>query len=263
MVHIERHGDVTRVHLSTGRSRIAGYGVSLFLTRNVLIDSAFPGVRAHVLRLASELRPHGVVLTHYHEDHSGNIAALAGAGLPVHAADDSLSTLVALEPIGLYRRFVWSTPSRLTERPPTFVPEGLELIPSPGHSPDHHLVWDAEHETMFGGDLFLAVKVRVARGGEDPVALISSLRSAAALNPRRYFDSHRGLIDEPVRALNAKADWLEETVSRIGDRIREGASDAAITRELLGPEDWISWVSAGDLSRVNLVTAVRHRLTGG
>ena len=63
--------------------------------------------------------------------------------------------VAAGEHVPLYRRIVWGAPSPLG----TFVRAadlgGLELIPTPGHSTDHHIVWDAERRTIFGGDLFL------------------------------------------------------------------------------------------------------------
>ena len=37
--------------------------------------------------------------------------------------------------------------------------------------------WDAERETVFGGDLFLGVRVRVAHPGEDPRQLARSVRA--------------------------------------------------------------------------------------
>jgi hypothetical protein len=109
------------------------------------------------------------------------------------------------------------------------------------------------------------VKVRVARPMEEPRALALSARRAAALQPKRVLDSHRGLVPNGVDALLAKASWLEEMIGRIDERIARGWSDRAITRALLGREDVVYAVSRGDLSRVNFVRAVRATaaLAGG
>jgi glyoxylase-like metal-dependent hydrolase (beta-lactamase superfamily II) len=136
--------------------------------------------------------------------------------------------------------------------------EPLELIPTPGHASDHHVVWDAERETLFAGDLFLGVKVRAAHPGEDPRQLARSVRTAAALRPKRMFDSHRGLVPEPVATLLAKADWLDDTIARIERLITQGWSDRAITRMILGREDAAHYMSRGALSKVNFVRAVRR-----
>jgi glyoxylase-like metal-dependent hydrolase (beta-lactamase superfamily II) len=249
--------EVVPIWFSTRRSRLAGYGVYIFITRGLMIDTAFHAVRGDVARLVSERRPRGLVVTHHHEDHAGNIELAAASGVPILAAPMTLGAAATPAPIGLYRRFVWS-PMPLLRSPVTpFFADGLELHHTPGHSPDHHVVWDSERETLFAGDLFLAVKVRVARPGENPRALVDSLRRAAALRPKRMFDAHRGEVPSPVTGLLAKAAWLEETIGRIDRAIDYGQSDDAIRGEILGREEWVSYVSRGDLCKLNFVRAVR------
>jgi glyoxylase-like metal-dependent hydrolase (beta-lactamase superfamily II) len=159
--------------------------------------------------------------------------------------------------IGWYRRACWGTPSMLRVPVEPHDPAGMELVPTPGHAPDHHVVWDAERQTLFAGDLFLGVKVRVARPMEDPRALAQSARRAATLRPAHVFDSHRGLLPNGADALRAKANWLEETIGAIDDRIARGWGDRVIARAVLGREDLVATVSRGDLSRLNFVRAVR------
>jgi glyoxylase-like metal-dependent hydrolase (beta-lactamase superfamily II) len=235
-----------------------GYSVFVFLVRDQLIDTGFPGARKSVARLLDERRPRGVVVTHHHEDHAGNVGLLAHRGTPIAMARATEVALRAGEAnVGLYRRACWGSMAPLRTAIEAYEPPGLELLPTPGHSPDHHVVWDAERETLFAGDLFLGVKVRVARPMEDPRALAQSARRAAELRPRRVLDAHRGLVPNGADALRAKAAWLEETIGRIDERIARGWSDRVITRAVLGREDVVYAVSRGDLSRLNFVRAVR------
>ncbi|MGI9076136.1 MAG: MBL fold metallo-hydrolase [Gemmatimonadaceae bacterium] len=257
MIELETLGHVVRVTMSTRWSRAFGYSVSAFLTRDVLIDTGFPDVRADMTAFLEHARPAGVILTHHHEDHAGNLEAVAHKSLPVWASPRTLAALRPAERTGLYRRIVWGTMHSQRQAPSAFEHDEMTLIHAPGHSADHHVVWDADRETLFAADLFLGVKVRVARPGEDPRVLTRSLRAAAALQPRVMFDAHRGLVANPVSALNAKADWLDGMVAEVDTRIAEGQSDAAITREVLGTEDYIGYVSGGDLSKRNFVRAVR------
>jgi glyoxylase-like metal-dependent hydrolase (beta-lactamase superfamily II) len=239
-----------------------GYSVFVFLVRDQLIDTGFPGARRAVARLLDERRPRGVIVTHQHEDHAGNVELIARRGLPIAMARTTEEALRAGEAsVGFYRRACWGGMSPLRAPIEIHEPVGLELVATPGHSPDHHVVWDAERETLFAGDLFLGVKVRVARPMEDPRALAASARRAAALRPRVLLDAHRGLVPNGAEALRAKAQWLDETIGAIDDRIARGWSDRAITRAVLGREDLVYAVSRGDLSRVNFVRAVRA--TGG
>ena len=235
-----------------------GYSVFVFLVRDQLIDTGFPGARDAVARLLEERRPRGVLLTHQHEDHAGNVELVARRGIPVAMARTTEAALRAGEAnVGFYRRACWGTMAPLRASVEAHEPVGLELLPTPGHSPDHHVVWDAERETLFAGDLFLGVKVRVARPMEDPRALAQSARRAAALGPRRLFDAHRGIIANGADALRAKAAWLDDMIGAIDERITQGWSDRAITRAVLGREDVVYAVSRGDLSRLNFVRAVR------
>ena len=256
MLRIERHGDVTRLVLTHWRSRAVGYQVSAYFARGTLIDTGFPAAAPSLARWLDEARPAGVVVTHHHEDHAGNLPLIGARSLPVVVPARTLEWALAPERIGLYRRFTWGTPVPLAAAPRRYEPEGLELLATPGHAPDHHVVWDAERETLFSGDLFVGVKVRVARRDEDPREHVRQLRRIAALRPRRMFDAHRGAVSEPATALLAKADWMEETIGRIDRRAEEGADARVIAREVLGREDGAWWFSAGDYGRRSLVEAV-------
>jgi len=253
---MERHGPVTRFRFSTGRSRSVGYEVSAFLLHGMLIDCGFPDVESDLATILTGHTPRGVILTHYHEDHAGTVEYVARRGVPIAAPSLTLQLLRESPSLGLYRRFCWGVPDRLASTVTPFMPDGLELVSAPGHSPDHHVVWEPATRTLFAADLFLGVKVRVARPGEDPRLLARSLRTIARLEPAIMFDSHRGLVPNPVAALIAKADWLDATIAQIDALDREGMNDHAIRRAVLGAEGAVYWFSAGDLSRINFVRAV-------
>lgn len=259
VTRVTRLPDITAVHFATARSRIVGYGVYVFMTRGTLIDTGFHAVRRELSALLDEMRPSGVLLTHQHEDHAGNADLVARRGIPLGAAPETLAAIRSVAPIGFYRRFVWSSMPPLRASIIPHVPDGLELIHAPGHSPDHHVIWDAQRETLFAGDLFLSVKVRVARPGEDPRLLAQTLRSIARLNPRRMLDSHRGEIERPAEMLLAKASWLDDTIGRIDQLLAAGRSNDAILAELFGGEAGVSYMSGGDLSRMNFIRAVTRR----
>jgi glyoxylase-like metal-dependent hydrolase (beta-lactamase superfamily II) len=261
-VTLEPHGDILRVRLSHWRSRAVGYEVSAYIYRDTLIDTGFPAVSDELAAVAFEHRVAGALLTHHHEDHSGGVGALTAQRLPVGMSPLTRQLMRELR-VPFYRRVVWGSIGRRPELVAPYVPSGLTLLAAPGHSIDHHVVWDAEHSTMFGGDLWLGVKVRVAHPGEDPRLHARTLRAIAALRPDRFFDGHRGLVPNASGAMIAKAVWLESMIAAIDDRINFGWTDKRIASELLGREPVTRWVSNGEYSKRMFVTAVRNSRTAG
>jgi glyoxylase-like metal-dependent hydrolase (beta-lactamase superfamily II) len=264
LLRLTRHGDVTRVQLASRTSRLFGYTVSVYLADDgaggtVLVDTglprAWPGLRTALAGHGGALR--GAIVTHAHEDHAGNVAALAAAGVPLAMGDRTRALLAEPEAIALYRRVTWGTRAPLAPDTPRFDPAPLALVATPGHAVDHHVVWDAARETVYGGDLFLGVKVRIAHLEEEPRALVRALRAVAALRPRRLFDGHRGLVEHPAPLLEAKAAWTEDVIDRVEALAARGWPDARIRDAVLGREPVTGLASRGEYSKLNLVRVVR------
>jgi glyoxylase-like metal-dependent hydrolase (beta-lactamase superfamily II) len=256
VIDVVRYDDVHRVRMWTRRSVAVGYDVSAYLVRGILVDTGFRHVAGDLVRALEELRPRGVIVTHWHEDHAGNAARLAASRLPMWMADYTEQKLRARPRMKLYRHWTWGRPLALAGDVTPLDPAPLRVISTPGHSPDHHVVFDANTATLFSGDLWLGVKVRIMGYAENPYEIIASLRTAIALQPRRMFDAHRGMVDKPIDALNAKRAWLEETVDAIERRLDAGDSERAIVRAVLGGEERTALVSQGEYSRRNLVRTV-------
>jgi endoribonuclease LACTB2 len=264
MLRLERHGDVTRLWFDSWRSRSLGISVSAYATRGVLVDTAFHNARRELGAWldANRRETDGVILTHYHEDHAGNVELLASRGVPLWAAPATLAKVRSPEAVRWYRRWCWGSQPPLTSPVKPFAHPALALIHTPGHSTEHHVAWDAERETMFGGDLFLGVKVRVSHPWphEDVRAQVATIRRVIALKPKRYFDGHRGLVPDAIAQLRAKADWTEETVGRIDALIAAGMDDRGIVKAIFGGEDRWDLITNYDYSRRNYVASVRGSL---
>jgi endoribonuclease LACTB2 len=252
---------VERVRLSSWRGRAFGYDVSAYVLDGVLVDSGFPRAGAELLRVARELRPRGAIITHWHEDHAGNVEALAASGLPLSMHPECERLLRERPPIRPYRRIVWGHSPRLVSEVTPFDPSPLVLISTPGHTSDHRAVWDAERRIVVSGDLFLGVKVRVAHEHESPRALVASLRAIAALEPRLLLDAHRGVVHDAAAQLRAKIAWTEETIGQIEMLAASGMSASAIVRRLFDGESLVGWVSGGEYSRRSFVRAVMRSAT--
>lgn len=260
-LRLDQHGDVARLTMTSVGSRAVGMSVSAYVLRGVMIDTGFHRVRRELLDAVRALRVVGAVVTHWHEDHAGNAAMLAEAGVPIGMRDDTAEILRGHPRIQLYRRAVWGYPPTLRTPVSEFGAAGLETVHTPGHSTDHQVVWDRETGTLFSGDLWLGVRARILHSSEDPYQIVESLKVVRALAPERMFDAHRGLVSDPVGAIEGRIDWLSETLAAVEREVAAGAGDSAIIKRVLGGEDRVALVSLGDYSIRNLVRAVRARVT--
>jgi len=248
---------VRRVRMRSRRGALVGYDVSAYVVGDALVDTGFPRAGRALLDFVETARPRGVVVTHSHEDHAGNVPALARLGVPMVMHGGCEALLRERPAIRYYRRAVWGWTERLSARLEPFDPAPLVPVEAPGHSPDHLIVWDADRRILVSGDLFLGVKVRVAHEeDESPRALVASLRRAAALEPRLLLDAHRGPVPDAAAQLRAKADWNEEVIGRIERLNGEGVAPAEIVRRLFGGDSLVGLVSGGEYSRQGFVRAV-------
>jgi glyoxylase-like metal-dependent hydrolase (beta-lactamase superfamily II) len=236
--------------------------VAAFLVRGVLVDSGFPSVAPEFRQFVDPRRLLGAMITHSHEDHAGNVDLLAQQGVPIAMGQLTRAGTERPAPLPLYRRWTWGSPDPLQVPLTPFASDDLELLPTPGHSQDHHVVWDKAEGTLFGGDLFIGVKVRVAHPGEDIRRTIASLRHVLALEPARFFDAHRGILPGHMDALRAKVQWMEDTIGAIEDRHRAGANETQILRTVLGGEALLAVASGGEYSRRNFVRSIVSSLDG-
>jgi glyoxylase-like metal-dependent hydrolase (beta-lactamase superfamily II) len=258
MIERTTFGDVQRLRMGPWQSRLFGYDVSAYVFRGILIDAGPWRARHELLNALQESPVRGCIVTHWHEDHAGNVPAFAAEKIPMWMAAETEQTLRAPFSPLLYRRFTWGRSPRLSGSVTPFDPGPLKAIHTPGHSSDHHAVWDAESRTLFSADLWLGVKVRAVNEKENPYAHIASLERAIALAPLRMFDAHRGLIENPVEALSAKLAWLRETVRVVEEFLDRGDSEETILRDVLGGEEAIGRLSGGEYARANFARAVKR-----
>jgi glyoxylase-like metal-dependent hydrolase (beta-lactamase superfamily II) len=203
----------------------------------VLIDAGV-GHQQHLDALAAAAPdgPADVIVTHAHSDHA--------AGAPaIHAR----------WPASTFAKFPW--PDRDSRYEVAWRPladgdriateEGeLELVHTPGHSPDHLSLWHADSRTVFVGDLLISgntVFIPASSGG-NLAGYLQSLQRLAALHPRRALPAHGPAIEDPERLIShylihrqqreeqvlAALASGAETVEAITERIYAGHSSAVM-----------------------------------
>ena len=252
--------------LRAGRFNI-GINSSCILYRlgSTLVDTGPPNQWLVVRRFLEERDVERVLVTHHHEDHSGNAARLKQE---MHAEVFVPRTGLELMDRGFrlrpYQRLIWGAPDRLKARATpdeTILQDGsrLRAIFAPGHSPDMTCYLEPDHGWLFTGDLYIASKPRFMRVDEDVDEQIDSLRRVLDLEFETLFCAHRGVVTDGRRAIRAKLDYLVSLREEVRQLHDGGRSIGGITRMLLGREGLMSLASFYHFSKRNLVRGCLRR----
>jgi glyoxylase-like metal-dependent hydrolase (beta-lactamase superfamily II) len=164
----------------------------------------------------------------------------AGTGEPAHLA----ALLHALDGAALTRVFVthWH-PDHVKGLPalrerwprldvvesvrgPVVAGDGvLEIIPTPGHSPDHLCFYDRETADLYCGDLARhgGTIVIPARKGGDLRAYLESLQKVRDLAPRRLLPGHGPIVDDPIALIDSYVAHRAEREQQILEAMLDGA----------------------------------------
>ena len=162
--------------------------------------------------------PARVVVSHAHPDHASGAPALA-ARWPVAALrQDPLAGARTIASIA------WQPLT--TGRPSTAAKGSWWSIHTPGHAPDHVVLWHAESRTLFGADLMQlgnTVVIPADRGG-DLAAYLRSLRRVQALAPARVLPAHGPPIEDPSAVIEQYLAAPSSPRSADRDRARRRAA---------------------------------------
>ncbi len=255
----ERWGPIESIRV--GRFNF-GVNTSFVVHRlgSTVIEAGPPNRWRQIGQFLSESRVETLLVSHHHEDHSGNAARIGEWGARVLAPEASLRLLHQGFPIHFYRRQVWGVPPRVDAEalPDDFLDADQrrwKVIATPGHADDMVCFLELEHGWLFSADLYVAARVRFARP-EDRLPLeIASLKRVLSLPFSELFCAHRGRVERGRQALEAKLDYLVTLREQVRDLFQRGWSLGRIRRRLLGFEDHVSWLSGFHFCKANLIRA--------
>lgn len=233
----------------------------LYRLAGTVIDTGPPNQWRFVRRFLEEKEVRRVLVTHHHEDHSGNLAQIERTlHPPLLSPQASLAPLSEGYELHLYRRLIWGRPLPVT---PRAVPERLELaggftlvaLPTPGHSPDSTCYLEPDRGWLFTGDLFIAARPRYLRRDENLGLHMQSLLRVLEEDFSTILCSHRGVVTDGREALARKLDYLVNLRGEVHRLHSQGKSIGEMTRLLLGAEDHLSLITGFHFAKRNLIAA--------
>ena len=266
MIRITCYEPITRFDLARTLLGKGRYWTTAYLVDGLLVDSGCAH-SANELRQALEDSPLSCIAnTHTHEDHigaNGVLQRLRG-GLEVRAHPLALPVLAdprGAQPLHPYRKLFWGwpTPSQAT---PIGDGETIETEHftfqaryTPGHSPDHLCLYEAELGWLFSGDLFVGGHDRALRAGQDIWQTIASLKRMAELPIQRLFPGSARVREQPAQELREKIAYYEERGEQVLALHRQGLEVDEIARRAFGGPMWVELITLGHFSRRRLVEA--------
>lgn len=186
--------------------------------RPVLIDAGVGNVQ-HLEAVAAAVHggPAEVVVTHAHSDHASGAPAICERWPATRFSKHPWP-----ERDGRYD-VAWHALSE-GDRVPTG--EGpLDVIHTPGHSPDHLALWHAQSRTLLVGDLLIegnTVFIPASSGG-NLTDYLDSLRRLADLEPLRALPAHGPVIEDPLRLIAHYLDHRRQREEQVLSALQSGA----------------------------------------
>lgn len=261
------------------------FWTSVYLIDGLLIDSGAPAGLEEFMEFVEKGNSRDiieeVVLTHWHEDHSGGARYLTEElGLPVYIHENGLERVRNGFSVPNYRELAWGNP---LEPAPKVEPLNLNSIDSPGgmytfellHIPGHSqdlialiepskgwvFVSDSivpNYQTIFnetGGELGESMEPV----NEDIKQIFSSLKRlrdyTAEMDDFSVYSSYFGKFEDR-KIIEENIEELESMHVEVHKLKRKGFNPQEIVEEIFGGEHITGDLTNGALSRLNLVNSL-------
>jgi len=263
MFNAKQHGPVTVFKMGRHVGKTVLYAVHAFLVDETLIDSGTNRVQQAFSTEMERRKIATLINTHHHEDHIGNNRLLQECfGVTIMAHPSALRYLIKPTELNLrpYQRFLWGWPDPSIGKPighsfhtGNFA---LDVIPSPGHCPDHICLYEASEGWLFTGDLFCGRGFKYLRADEDYPTILATLHQLANLDFDTIFCSLLGVVDHGKAALRRKIEVMENLKTHTLELHCQGFSPRVIRKRLLGNEGVMRLVTGGHYAKQNTIDSI-------
>ncbi len=237
--------------------------VHIFFVDGLLIDTGQPNMRKEIFAKVSSLPVDQIFITHFHEDHTGNVDMLAKHfDCPAYSTAACAEIMKEVKPINWAQKIAWGdrppyhglTPTEEVIKTPNYE---FQVIPIPGHAPDMVALYEPNKKWLFSADLYVNTHINYYLRGENMKQQIASTKKILELDFDTMFCSHRPQLTGGKQKLHKKLAFLEDYYEKVLTLHKEGKSPQQIMKELRLKESWpIRLMSGGDLSQLQMVKSV-------
>ena len=234
--------------------------VHSFLWDGILIDTGQSRVKNEISEALQSESIDKIILTHHHEDHSGNVEAIKKLK-NIDAYGSSLCTQYMLKPKWLEpaRWMTWGQHSAADIIP--FSEEYIEtdhykidIIATPGHAADQVSLYNAEKGWLFSGDIFIHDYIKVFMRDEMIDLQIASIQKLLNFDFDVLLCNHQPILSGGKKRLYNKLQFLLDFYGKIEHLHHKGLSESGIIHNLgIKESGSVFWLSFGQLSQKNMI----------
>ena len=234
--------------------------VYLYLVNGVLIDTGPVKLSAIILPFLDQQDIEAVLLTHYHEDHSGNAPYLRNRGIPVYVNPSAVERCRDKTRLPMYRKIFWGNRKAFSPQPldGKLVAGSLTFMPVPttGHVFDHRSFYLPEKGIFFTGDLFVTRRPRMVLNTENTPRMIEDLKTVLSYDFSTIFCGHAGLIHQGREALQEKLDYLQDIQGKVLHYRDQGLNVPEITRKISLGKAHLKYLSFKEWAPEHMVRSI-------
>lgn len=211
--------------------------VYIYHIDSILIDTGPHHLHKKVSSMVSCNHVASILLTHHHEDHSGNAGLLKNqCSAPVYLHPYGVLKLAKGFKILPYQHILFGKAPRFQAEtcPEIIETENITLkaVHTPGHSKDH-TVYHADREGwLFSGDLYVGEKIQFFRVDERIDQQIDSLKKISELDFDILFCSHRPSMKDGPTRIKGKLDYLVSFNQQVLELHKKGMEEKEIITRL-------------------------------
>lgn len=202
-----------------------------------------------------------LILTHHHEDHSGNAGNIQRlTGVTPNAPTATIDILKKGFKIPFPQHIIWGAASKADAQPLTSSMtldngEPIEALFAPGHAKDMTCYLLSDRGWLLSADLYIANHLKLLRSDESVPLILQSTHAIL----QRDFDTilcpHKGVVENGKARLQEKYDFLIELSSKAQALQQQGDELEHITQKLLGEDSWFVALNGYNFSRRNLIAS--------
>jgi len=235
----------------------------LYFVDGLLIDTGQSNMRRETMAAIDSLPVDQLFVTHYHEDHTGNLAAVQQRfNPPCYASALCIELMRSPPKISPAQWLTWgdrppNTQLVAADREIATARYRFELIPIPGHAADMVGLYEATQGWFFSADLWVSSHIRYFVYNESMNGQIESLKRALRLDFDVLLCGHRPQFKGGKEKLRQKLQFLEDFYGQVATLHHAGHSARSVMAQMALKESWkIRLLSLGALSMLNMVKSV-------